>query len=65
MTTAHRLSRLLIIETLHTSGLYPTVNCLSNFTHVNGPIEAIKVLMYINACRVWVESFPCCSVKYS
>lgn len=65
MTAALQLSSPLIIEALHTSGLCPTLTCLSNFTHVNGPIEAIRVLMYISVCCVRVESFACCSVKYS
>ena len=64
VTAALQLSSPLIIEALHTSGLYPTLTCLSNFTHVSGYTEAIRVLMYVSVCYVWVESFPC-SVKYS
>lgn len=70
MITALQLSNPLIIEALHTSGLYPTLICVSDFTHLNGPIEAIRVLMYISVCCITIESFgkrhvACCSVKYS
>ena len=47
-------SALMIIEALHTCGFYPTLTCLSNFTHVNGPTEAIRALMYISVCCVRV-----------